>query len=400
MQGFQYQPITDAPGDLYLYDVVQSHFEFRNQNVWARQLNVEGRANSQDATLPDQKILNDNSNVWVLGLKLENEGTVVRTINGGSTELLGVYRNNSQFSDAENPAFVTVESSASVINFDSATAAGNAWAIWASETRDGVMRTSARFDGGHVYSAFDDDKLWDTANEIVIDNLDSEASFQGQWQSSATIPGGFLDSDVAYSSASDATATFTPQLPVGGQYEVFVRWINNAGGQDHTGHSNQVPIEITHADGTDTTFVDQRINGGRWVSMGEYLFDVGNAGQLVIGTEGTTETSIVDGVRFKLRSTDSEIPTLSAPFPIQTATDVIDSMVFSGGEYFFDGDQGMLSGDSDRGGLPLTVSGVDTGVGGTVEFNADGSFTYSPQPWFTGWDSFTYAVTNGTETAT
>ncbi|MEL7267788.1 MAG: hypothetical protein AAFP69_23675, partial [Planctomycetota bacterium] len=97
MQGFQYQPITDAPGDLYLYDVVQSHFEFRNQNVWARQLNVEGRANSQDATLPDQKILNDNSNVWVLGLKLENEGTVVRTINGGSTELTVISIDAQQF---------------------------------------------------------------------------------------------------------------------------------------------------------------------------------------------------------------------------------------------------------------------------------------------------------------
>jgi methionine-rich copper-binding protein CopC len=53
---------------------------------------------------------------------------------------------------------------------------------------------------------------------------------------------------------------------------------------------------------------------------------------------------------------------------------------------------GVLGNDSDPGGLPLTAV---LGAGpshGTLTFNADGSFTYTPTPGFSGTDSFTYTA--------
>ncbi len=58
---------------------------------------------------------------------------------------------------------------------------------------------------------------------------------------------------------------------------------------------------------------------------------------------------------------------------------------------------GVLSNDSDGDGDDLTVSEFDgtSAEGGTVEMNADGSFTYTPPAGFTGTDSFTYTVSDG-----
>ena len=55
-------------------------FDFGGQTVWARQLNPEQK---------DLNILNDGGSLWILGMKNEEDGTQIKTINGGKTELLG-----------------------------------------------------------------------------------------------------------------------------------------------------------------------------------------------------------------------------------------------------------------------------------------------------------------------
>lgn len=55
-------------------------YHFVGQKVWARQINPE-RSKTE--------ILNDHSDLWVLGFKAEEEGTAFETINGGRTEVLG-----------------------------------------------------------------------------------------------------------------------------------------------------------------------------------------------------------------------------------------------------------------------------------------------------------------------
>jgi hypothetical protein len=79
------RPFRGGPGALYLTDVEggggSSTWDFTaGQQVWARQFNVEQRG---------LKILNDGGQLWILGLKTELPSTVLRTVNGARTELLG-----------------------------------------------------------------------------------------------------------------------------------------------------------------------------------------------------------------------------------------------------------------------------------------------------------------------
>ena len=65
--------------------------------------------------------------------------------------------------------------------------------------------------------------------------------------------------------------------------------------------------------------------------------------------------------------------------------------------------QGVLANDSDVDGDPLTAVLVSGTSSGTLAFNSDGSFTYTPNADFNGTDSFTYNASDskgGTDTAT
>ena len=63
---------------------------------------------------------------------------------------------------------------------------------------------------------------------------------------------------------------------------------------------------------------------------------------------------------------------------------------------------GVLANEPAGEGGPLTVvtPGVIPTTGGSVTLNADGSFTYTPNPGFFGDDTFTYEATNGPQTTT
>jgi hypothetical protein len=72
--------------------------------------------------------------------------------------------------------------------------------------------------------------------------------------------------------ASPRTATWTiagSQIPQTGSYKVYAKW--PAASQ----HATDVPYTVTHADGTRTVIVNQRLNGGQWNLLGAYNFDSG-----------------------------------------------------------------------------------------------------------------------------
>ncbi|MBE7539655.1 MAG: hypothetical protein HS122_14750 [Opitutaceae bacterium] len=77
-------------------------YQFKGQSVWARQLNPE-RANPE--------VINDGSQLWVLGFKTEGRGVGFLTKNGGSTEVLGGVVN---FGGNDNPFVINDESSVSI----------------------------------------------------------------------------------------------------------------------------------------------------------------------------------------------------------------------------------------------------------------------------------------------
>jgi len=60
---------------------------------------------------------------------------------------------------------------------------------------------------------------------------------------------------------------------------------------------------------------------------------------------------------------------------------------------------GVLSNDSDIDGDSLTVALDDPAMSGTVALNTDGSFVYTPNANYAGLDTFTYEISDGTDTA-
>ncbi len=145
--GFEYAPTISTPGNVFINDSTGRSVTFRNQNAWARQLNLE--SDTQSDPNIEAKVLNDNSQVWILGLKTEDEGTVVKTINGGATELLGTLHVGGGISNVDNPRFVTIDSSFSVAGIY-----GGGFSVLASETRNGEVRTTNTFNLADVYTAY------------------------------------------------------------------------------------------------------------------------------------------------------------------------------------------------------------------------------------------------------
>lgn len=109
---FHYVPKIQKPEDVFINDCVGSSVIFKNQNVWARQLNLERDTQAQPNITA--KVLNDNARVWILGYKTEDEGTTIKTINGGKTELFGAVHVGSGVFNPDNPRFLSEDSSFSV----------------------------------------------------------------------------------------------------------------------------------------------------------------------------------------------------------------------------------------------------------------------------------------------
>jgi Pectate lyase superfamily protein len=67
-------------GEVFLEDVCGDDFQFHRQKVWARQLNIENQGTH---------LTNLGGDVWVLGYKTERGGTLLHTLEGGQSEILG-----------------------------------------------------------------------------------------------------------------------------------------------------------------------------------------------------------------------------------------------------------------------------------------------------------------------
>ncbi|MCC3617203.1 cadherin-like domain-containing protein, partial [Microcoleus sp. PH2017_38_RDM_U_B] len=60
---------------------------------------------------------------------------------------------------------------------------------------------------------------------------------------------------------------------------------------------------------------------------------------------------------------------------------------------------GVLGNDSDPNSDPLTAKLVTLPKNGKVNFNADGSFSYTPNPGFVGLEEFSYNISDGASTS-
>ena len=124
-------------GKVFVDNLTGGTFVLEGQQMWARQLNLEP---------PGLKIRNIGGDLFILGLKTEKAGTLVETLAGGRTEVLGGLAYPSQPNDASIPMFVNHESSLAVSMPESSYLGGAWYDVWVEETRDGVVRKVVRED--------------------------------------------------------------------------------------------------------------------------------------------------------------------------------------------------------------------------------------------------------------
>ena len=131
-------------GEVFLEDVVGDNFRFRNQRVWARQLNIENEGTH---------LTNNGGDVWVLGYKTERGGTLVHTLGGGRTEILGGFSYTTTAGKLA-PMFVNHESSMWSF-FGEVCYTGDPFQKIIEETRGGVTKTLGKDEANAVpYSGY------------------------------------------------------------------------------------------------------------------------------------------------------------------------------------------------------------------------------------------------------
>ncbi|BAY08140.1 glycosyl hydrolase family 28-related protein [Calothrix sp. NIES-2098] len=129
---------SKGKGDLFIDDAVMGKLRFLNpdQHIWARQLNPEGKA--------ETNVINSGAKLWILGLKTEQGKTKIETINGGSTELLGAFIYAVEQQNPKDPIFRIVNSSGSFAGVAEAYYDQDTYQIWVEETQGNTTKTITR----------------------------------------------------------------------------------------------------------------------------------------------------------------------------------------------------------------------------------------------------------------
>ncbi len=134
----------------------------------------------------------------------------------------------------------------------------------------------------------------DTLTEWIIDNGDPQTSFTGSWGvSSGSNPWRPSDPDaVSLWSRNGNTYTWTFTPAESGNHDVSMWWT----GWPSRGES--IPVSIEHADGTDTVYINQMVNSGKWNSLGSYSFVSGLSYAITITAVPGPQSTCADAVRF------------------------------------------------------------------------------------------------------
>lgn len=103
------------------------------QSAWCRQLNTE-----HTGTM----LRNNGGRLWILGMKTEKIGTIIETLNGGTTDAAGIFIYSNQGWDAKVPAFVIENSTATLAGINERNYNHQPVSLWFRETQGAETRES------------------------------------------------------------------------------------------------------------------------------------------------------------------------------------------------------------------------------------------------------------------
>ena len=144
------------------------------------------------------------------------------------------------------------------------------------------------------------------AQSVIVDNdnannPDGVFTVLGEAWATGTVTPGHWEQDYRYRSAGSGSGQveWRPDLPAAGDYEVTIYF------PEGSNRAPDAPFTVFHAAGSTTTFIDQRTNGGMWLSLGSYAFNAGSGGSVLLSDDATTGVVLADAVRFTPVSPDA-----------------------------------------------------------------------------------------------
>jgi hypothetical protein len=134
--------------------------------------------------------------------------------------------------------------------------------------------------------------------EVIVDNRASQTSRTGTWSVSSS--SGHYDRDSLWSrDGSTFTWHFTPSQS--GVYDVGMWWTQ------WSSRNTRIPVNIAHAQGNATVYVNQQVNGGQWNSQGQFQFQAGTTYRVTITAQPGPSSTCADAVRFRLLNEDNPV---------------------------------------------------------------------------------------------
>jgi hypothetical protein len=133
----------------------------------------------------------------------------------------------------------------------------------------------------------------DMAASEIVDNKDAGFSRTGTWSESGASHE--YDGSSYYTTQLGATATWTPDLPATGTYNVYAWWCYWS-----TRDTNAL-YTVNYAGGSDLVRVNQQQDTGQWILLGTYNFDAGTSGNVTVTRDGlsTQRSTSADAVMFE-----------------------------------------------------------------------------------------------------
>jgi len=151
---------------------------------------------------------------------------------------------------------------------------------------------------------------------IVIDNRpknmtslgQNPASYSGSWsqvsvssRSGYYLATGWGENSEPYAKTTNvgAAATYTPQINIAGDYEVF-EWHPDTSADSQGNGCTNMSVNIYYSGNSTTKLINQTVGAGKWNSLGTYNFDA-TSNERVVMTAGSGCTTVSDAFRWVYR---------------------------------------------------------------------------------------------------
>ncbi|ACU61738.1 cellulase family glycosylhydrolase [Chitinophaga pinensis] len=144
-----------------------------------------------------------------------------------------------------------------------------------------------------------------SANMLIVDNIAAVAT--GSWTGSTSAPGYYSTNymtDGNTGVTGGKSIRFTPDLPVAGAYDVYMRWASG------TNRASNTPVDVHYDGGSNSYLINQQIDNGVWKYLGTYNFAAGTTGNVLIRNDSANGYVIADAVKFVLHPDEISAPIL------------------------------------------------------------------------------------------